>query len=363
MLINSILLDFWFLAPAVSIACEVFRWLRKSQVPVAHNEKHWIHLNKTPRIGGICIFLVLCMGYLLFLNGSVPKNYALGYFVALIPIFAIGVVEDVFVEVSALTRLLFSSFVVIVACGVSFYFYGVSVQSQSMSFPMLFLFVCLCAAGVGLIHGTNLIDGLNGLAVIWGIGAAITMWFCVFNSNIFNLEDKEFILTFIIIFCFCLAGFFFINFPFGRVFLGDSGAYLIGFNVFALGAIAIMHSPDSQTILKISAICCYPLMELGWTVVRRILINKTSVFAADNKHLHSLIYTSVKRRFRALSVRTANNAASIVTFIFVIQTTFWISVIMPADFWSACLVWLFCPAIYFTVYFFVSYHVVNSDTR
>jgi hypothetical protein len=31
---------------------------------------------------------------------------------------------------------------------------------------MPFLFVCLCVTGVGLIHGTNVIDGLNGLAVL-----------------------------------------------------------------------------------------------------------------------------------------------------------------------------------------------------
>lgn len=363
MLVNSILLDYWFLAPTVSITCEVFRWLSKSSVRGLHNEKHWIHLDKTPRIGGICIFLALFMGYILFWDRSVPDNHMLGYFVAIIPIFSVGVIEDIFGGVSALTRLLFTSLVVMFACGVSFYFYGVSGQNQSLFFLMPFLFFCLCAGGVGLIHGTNLIDGLNGLAVCWGIGAAITMWICVMNSTIFSLADKELVLNFVMIFCICLIGFFFVNFPFGRVFLGDSGAYLIGFSVFVLGAIVIMHSPDSQTILKISAACSYPLMEIGWTVIRRVLINRTSVFTADNAHLHSLIFTNMRRRFSALSVRTANNLASIVTFLFVIQTTFWVSVMLPADFWSACLVWLFCPASYLTVYYFVFYRGVSLSTR
>lgn len=363
MLVISLLLDYWFLALTVSIACEALRWLSKSPVRGLHNEKHWIHIDKTPRLGGICIFLALFIGYLLFWDRHVPENHITAYFVAIIPIFAIGFIEDIFGGVSALTRLLFSSFVIIIACGISFYFYGISGQSQSPFFLMAFLFVCLCATGVGLIHGTNLIDGLNGLAVLWGIGAAITMWVCVLNLNIFSPGEKEFILKFITIFCLCLTGFFFVNFPFGRVFLGDSGAYLIGFIVFVLGVIVIMHSPDSQTMLKIGAACSYPLMEMGWTVVRRGVINKKSLFSADNAHLHSLIYMSIQRYFSALSVRSANNIASIVTFLFVIQTTFWVSVMLPEDFLSACLVWLFCPASYLTAYFFVSYHGVSSDTR
>ena len=237
MLVNSILLDYWFIAPTVSIACEFLRWLNKSTVRGFNNEKHWIHLDKTPRLGGICIFLTLFLAYFLFWDRSVPENHVTLYFVALIPIFAIGFIEDIFGGVSALKRLFFSSFVIIVACGISFYFHDISGQSQSPFFLIPFLFVSLCAIGVGLIHGTNLIDGLNGLAVLWGIGAAITMSFCVLNSTVFSPVEKEFIFKFIIIFCLCLTGFFFVNFPFGRVFLGDSGAYLIGFSVFMLGVI------------------------------------------------------------------------------------------------------------------------------
>lgn len=361
--INPLLLDYWFLVPTLSLACEALRWLSKSLLGSLQDEKHWIHVDETPRVGGICIFLALLVSSLLFLDMTVPENQMLVYFVALIPIFAIGFIEDIVGGVSALTRLVFSSFFVILACGFIFYSHGISGQNQNFFFLMPFLFVCLCATGVGLIHGTNLIDGLNGLAVLWGIGAAIAIWVCVLNSPSCSPAEKGFISKIIIIFCLCLIGFFFVNFPFGRVFLGDSGAYLIGFSVFVLGAIMIMRSPDSQTILKISAAWSYPLMEMGWTVVRRAFINKSSLFSADNAHLHSLIYTNIQRRFSALSDRSANNCASLVTFLFVIQITFWVSLMLPADFWSACIVWLLCPASYITVYFFAAYHVVNSDTR
>ena len=359
MLINSILSDYLFLAPTVTLACEALRWLSKLRLGRGKYEKHWVHVDKTPRIGGLCIFLTLFFGSLSFWGRAAPENHIPGYFIALIPIFAIGLIEDIVGGVSALTRLLFSSFIVIVACGFSVYFYGVAEQAQNLFFLMPFLLVCICLAGVGLIHGTNLIDGLNGLAVFWGIGAVIVMWVYVLNSNVFSAAEKELISKMVIIFCLCLTGFFFTNFPSGRVFLGDSGAYLIGFSVFVLGAILITRSPDSQTILKISAACSYPLMELGWSVTRRALINKKSLFFADNAHLHSFIYTNIQRRFSALSVRSANNCASIVTFLFVIQITFWVSIMLPADFWLACLVWLLCPLSYLIVYFFAFRRVVN----
>ena len=363
MLINSILLDYWFLAPTATLACEALRWLSKLRLGRGKYEKHWVHVNNTPRIGGICIFLTFFLGSLTFWGKVAPENHIPGYFIALIPIFAIGLVEDIVGGVSALTRLLFSSFIVIAAIGFSFYFYGISGQSQSLFFLMPFLFVCLCVAGVGLIHGTNLIDGLNGLAVFWGIGAVIVMLDYVLSSPVFSAAEKELISKIVVIFCLCLTGFFFANFPTGRVFLGDAGAYLIGFSVFVLGVILIMRSPDSQTILKISAACSYPLMEVGWSVTRRVLINKKSPFFADNAHLHSFIYANIQRRFSALSVRSANNCASVFTFLFVIQITFWVSVMLPTNFWLACLVWLFCPISYLIAYFLAFYRVVNLDTR
>ena len=114
MLIDSILLDYWFLAPAVSLFCEAVRWLSKSLLGSLKEERHWVHVDETPRVGGICIFLALLVSSISFLDMTVPENQMLVYFVALIPIFAIGFIEDIAGGVSALTRLVFSSFVVTV---------------------------------------------------------------------------------------------------------------------------------------------------------------------------------------------------------------------------------------------------------
>ena len=166
MLINSILLDYWFLAPTVSLACEALHWLSKSLLGSLQGKKHWTHVDETPRLGGICIFLALLVSSLLFLDMTVPENQMLVYFVALIPIFATGFIEDIVGGVSALARLISSSFFVTIACGFIFYSHGISEQNHSFFSLMPFLFVCLCVTGVGLIHGTNVIDGLNGLAVL-----------------------------------------------------------------------------------------------------------------------------------------------------------------------------------------------------
>ena len=363
MFIKSIFLNYLWLVPAVIIACESLRWLVKSRFGQLQNDNHWVHADETPRIGGLCIFLALLVGCLVFRDGAIFENQMFGYFMALALIFAIGCVEDIFGGVSALVRLLCSSIVVIVACGHSLYLDGISLQNESLFHLMPVLFLCLCATGVGLIHGTNLIDGLNGLVVFWGIGAVIVMWVCMSNSPLFSQADKELVFGYCTIFCLCITGFFFVNFPLGRVFLGDAGAYLVGFYVFVLAAFLMTRSPDSQTVLKIGAACSYPLMELGWTIMRRALINKKSVFSPDNAHLHSLIYTNIQRRFPTLSLISANNYASVVTFLLGIQITFCVSVMLPADFWPALLVWLLCPASYITVYVIASYHSASSDTK
>ena len=78
------------------IACESLRWLVKSRFGQLQNDNHWVHADETPRIGGLCIFLALLVGCLVFRDGAIFENQMFGYFMALALIFAIGCVEDIF---------------------------------------------------------------------------------------------------------------------------------------------------------------------------------------------------------------------------------------------------------------------------
>ncbi|MHA3916423.1 hypothetical protein [Halovulum sp. GXIMD14793] len=86
-----------------------------------------------------------------------------------------------------------------------------------------------------------------------------------------------------------VAGFLVINFPLGRIFLGDGGAYLLGF---ALGVVAVMlplRNPEisSWTSLLLLA---YPLTEAWVSMFRRHVLHRRNISSADSAHLHSLVY-------------------------------------------------------------------------
>lgn len=363
MVVEALLKEYWPLAPLVALICEVLRWSNHSLLARSKDDAHWIHVGDTPRIGGICIFLVLFSSGLMTWDSSTSGHQILGYFIAVIPIFAIGLIEDVVGGVSAIARLIFSVTVVISACALGMYLHVNSGQSQII-YPLIPLFfVLFCLAAVGMIHGTNLIDGLNGLAALWAIGALTALCLCILNSPFFSLAEKKILATFVTIFCLCLAGFLSVNYPFGRVFLGDSGAYLIGFSIFILSAILIIRSPDILTLLKVSAAASYPLMEIGWTISRRFFTKNLSIFSADNAHLHSLVHKTIESRSSGLSVKEKNNYATLIVFLTVVQVTLWVSIMLPTNVILASVLWLLCPLSYGVVYYIASCHSISSNAK
>ena len=363
MVFEAVIKKYWLLAPLVALGCEALRKSNNSLLARSKDNAHWIHVGDTPRVGGICIFLALFSSVLMAWDISASSHQILGYFIAVVPIFAIGLIEDIVGGISAIARLIFSVTVVVSACALGMFLHINLGQSQ-IFYPLIPLFfVLFCLAAVGMIHGTNLIDGLNGLATLWAIGALIALCFCMLNSPFFSLAEKEILTIFVTIFCLCLVGFLSVNYPFGRVFLGDSGAYLIGFAVFILSALLIIRSPDILTLLKVSAAASYPLMEIGWTISRRFFTKNLSIFSADNAHLHSLVYQTIDSRSSGLSVKEKNNYASLIAFLSVVQVSLWISITLPTNVILASVLWLLCPLSYGVAYYIASCHSISSNAK
>jgi len=85
------------------------------------------------------------------------------------------------------------------------------------------------------------------------------------------------------------VGFLIFNYPTGRIFLGDGGAYLLGFLVAEVAVLLTLRNPtiDGWQIL---AICAYPVIEVVYSMVRRKLDRDRSLGTPDSLHLHTLIY-------------------------------------------------------------------------
>ena len=108
-------------------------------------------------------------------------------------------------------------------------------------------------------------------------------------------------------FCFVaagvLSGFLLVNFPFGYIFLGDGGAYFLGFVLASVAVMVPMRNPDVSSWVSM-VILAYPLAETAFSTIRKIR-RGNSPARPDRLHLHMLVYRRLRRRL-AGNERLAN---------------------------------------------------------
>src|SRR5699024_9358422 len=84
------------------------------------------------------------------------------------------------------------------------------------------------------------------------------------------------------------------NFPYGRVFLGDGGAYFLGFMLAQLAVQLVVRNPGVSPVYAL-AVLFYPVFETLFSIWRRRVIRGTPVDQPDALHLHQLIFRRVVR--------------------------------------------------------------------
>ena len=260
----------------------------------SHKGPQKIHKNIVPRIGGVSVFLTLGLSIILleYYSGE-EKNFIIKNVQTLIllsmPAFFIGLLEDIVKDISIILRF-FTSFIV----GIFAYFvFGLSVNvtnivtidNQIHLLNLIPLLTILFFAGS--INSINIIDGINGLASV----ACLIILFALLKLN---NDERVIINNFLIILVIAnILGFLVINWFWGAIFLGDSGAYLLGVILAVIGCKTIL---DNQlSLLIILTLFFFPIWEISYSIWRRTL-KKTKVMRADNKHLHSLIHIFVKEK-------------------------------------------------------------------
>ena len=95
------------------------------------------------------------------------------------------------------------------------------------------------------------------------------------------------------IFIASMLGCFVINFPLGRIFIGDGGAYLMGAIVAMLTILLSERNPEISPFASL-IIVFYPFYELVRSTVRRKLAGRNTM-APDKRHLHSLVFAYISR--------------------------------------------------------------------
>jgi UDP-N-acetylmuramyl pentapeptide phosphotransferase/UDP-N-acetylglucosamine-1-phosphate transferase len=250
-----------------------------------------MHCKPVSRIGGVAlcsgIAAVVLFG---FLGEPHPALRAHGHDMLLLllagmPCFLMGLTEDLTKRVSVRARLLATFGSALMAAWLLGAYlprldiYGVDHLLQYG--PLALLVTAVAVAGVS--NAINIIDGFNGVA-----GGAVTVMLAGMGMLAWQADDM-FVATLVLAGIGTMLGFLAVNFPTGRLFMGDGGAYVSGFWVAEIAVLIIIRQPHISP-WQVLAICAYPVIEVIYSIYRRKVIRKCSPGAADRLHLHTLLY-------------------------------------------------------------------------
>jgi UDP-N-acetylmuramyl pentapeptide phosphotransferase/UDP-N-acetylglucosamine-1-phosphate transferase len=248
-----------------------------------------LHTAPAPRVGGVALYLGAGIG-----GFTLPADIQWFWWLvclSALPAFSFGLLEDVTKQVGIKTRLLATICAGLFFClltGYQITKVGIPGLDWLFSFWLPSLLFTAFAIG-GIANAINIIDGVNGLAS--GTSVIILFGFAIVAWQVGDIEVAGACLVSIG----ALIGFFLLNFPMGRLFLGDGGAYYIGF-VLAVIAVALpQRNPELSPLIGLLALS-YPVIETVVSISRRIIRKGSTPGQPDRLHLHSLIYRSMARR-------------------------------------------------------------------
>jgi UDP-N-acetylmuramyl pentapeptide phosphotransferase/UDP-N-acetylglucosamine-1-phosphate transferase len=143
-------------------------------------------------------------------------------------------------------------------------------------------------AVAGVANAVNIIDGFNGLSSM-----CVSLMLLAFAYVAYQVGDLELALW-ALAGVGAVLGFFIWNFPAGLIFLGDGGAYFLGFFMAEIGVLLIARHPQVSPLFPLM-VCIYPVFETLFSIYRRRIIRATPPGLPDGIHLHSLIYRRLMR--------------------------------------------------------------------
>jgi len=249
------------------------------------------HVRAVPRVGGVGILVGLLVSsiQLHFTYPAVSQGMLLIAACGL-PAFVSGLTEDLTKRVSPLTRLLAT----MAAALLCWWFADIRITHSDLSFldPVLsyaLIGVPLTVLVVaGLANAVNIIDGFNGLAAMVAF-----MMFVSLAYVAFQVSDAV-VLSASLTMMGAILGFFMWNYPAGLIFLGDGGAYFLGFMLGELSILLVMRNPGVSPWYPV-LMAIYPIFETCFSIYRKRFVRGISPGIPDGVHLHMLVYKRLMR--------------------------------------------------------------------
>jgi len=250
--------------------------------PAGQGGERKIHLQTIPLLGGAAIFLAyflilfLARGH--FFSGPLAWPQLLGFGAGALIIMIGGLLDDKY-NLRPWQQIIFPLLAVVaVILG------GVNIAKLTNPFGGVislgaFSFVGSLIIAVwllGMMYTTKLLDGVDGLVTgVSAIGGLIIFLFTLTTRYYQpNIAFAALLLTAV-----CL-GFLIFNWHPAKIFLGEGGSLLLGF---ILGVLAIISGGKIAIALLVMGI---PILDVAWTILRRLLAGHNPFRFADQKHLH-----------------------------------------------------------------------------
>lgn len=259
-----------------------------------------LHVDPTPRIGGVAIAAGLLVAYLCASVG--PREILGPMLIAGIPAFVAGLVEDFTKNVAVRVRLLATMASGVLAWAIT----GIAMQDTGLwgldyllgFTPIAVAFTAFVVSGVA--NATNIIDGFNGLA-----GGVVAIMLVALGLMALQVGDPP--LATVAFSLACIAvGFVAVNWPYGKIFMGDGGAYLLGFLVAWIAILLPMRHDNINGWATLLA-CSYPVLEALFSIKRRISRHGHHPGEPDRCHLHHFLHRRVIRKMFPKVSRTLQN--------------------------------------------------------
>jgi UDP-N-acetylmuramyl pentapeptide phosphotransferase/UDP-N-acetylglucosamine-1-phosphate transferase len=255
------------------------------------HDRRRLHGSPVPRIGGLAVFAAALIGaVLIWLRSPATGGPILTLVICALPSFAGGFFEDLTGGVRPRLRIVLMLVSTLLALLL------LNLQIPRVDVPMLDAllrvgwigFALTAFALLTITNGINLIDGLNGLA-----GMVCLSMFGGLAMVGYHVGDA-FIVSASLLMAGSVAGFQFWNYPRGHLFLGDGGAYLLGFMLGALSILLVARNPSVSAWFP-PLLLAYPLLEVAFSIWRRRVLRGQASGMPDAAHLHHLIYRRVVR--------------------------------------------------------------------
>jgi len=257
-------------------------------------QHHHTHTGFIPRIGGFGIACGMLAGFgaaILFLTPDLPQLWEFSTIaVGAVSAFTLGFFDDR-KPLGAKIKLLIQILIATAAFAAGLGIHQLSVPFSEIvlegSIPMYLLTVIWF---VGMMNLINLIDGLDGLAGGIGLMLMALLAYLSIRSGI-NFSTVISVVT-----AGAILGFLFHNFPPAKVYMGDSGAYMLGFLIAALSITSSEKGTIAAALIAPVLALALPIIDVSFAILRRGLLG-LPIFRPDREHIHHrLIRTGLSTR-------------------------------------------------------------------